>query len=306
MLITAVFETRQAEANDGKIVVTFTDNEGTSAEPYSCGVRIVSPIGVELCTIAGTLIEVAIGGSGSIEIDIPLDSNDDYLGGTYEFTVTYDNGDEPVPELDYTYTYSPLHTPNHLESTLITLTTLLDCDAETLVGTDTSDYTDVTRLTRALTITPPTVSGASASTTSGATVTAAVTYTNVTYETLLNVSFEWNEVVEDDDITAFISRGSARIYAENYVDCDPNLCALVQCLASKFQKLKNQAVSLGGWFYLPAQAQADYQYASTLISLGQNLRNCGEYEQAAPYIAEAATLLNCNCGCSDTTGPKPL
>lgn len=304
MLITVVFETREGNANDGKIVVTFTDNEGTSSDPYNCGFNIVSPTGVVLCTIPGTLFEVAVGGTGFGTIDIPLDSAGDYLGGEYEITVTYDNGDEPVPEESYTYLYTPLNTPDH-GGTFITLETTLDCDAETLVGEDTTDYTDVTRLTRALTITPPSITGASASTTSGANVTAAVTYTDVTYETLLNVSFEYNEV-DDDGLTALISRGSAKVYIENYVDCDPDLCSLVKCLAAKFQSLKNKASKSGGWAFLSPQDSANFYYSQTLVNLAQMLRKCGDYDAAQPYIEEASTLLNCDCGCTPNTNPRPL
>ena len=306
MEIALSFECRRGNANDGKIVATFHDNMGTSSSPYTIGLGAVSPTGVLLADYNVNGAILPIGGTVSLYVTIPKDSSGNYLAGVYELTVNYYNIEGTDNRLEtYAYQFDPHSSPDHLESDLVKLETVLDCDAKTLVATDTSDYTDVTRLTRALTITPPSVAGASPSTTSGATVTAAVTYTYVTYSTLLNVSFEYNEETPDD-LTTLISYGSAYIYAENYVDCDVNLCALTQCLAAKFQSLKSQSQAAGGVEYLPQNVWANFQYAQSLVVIASQLRNCGLYDAAQPYVNEASTLLSCDCGCDQNTNPQPL
>lgn len=307
MQIAVVFETRKGNANDGKIVATFTDNEGTSASDYAIGLGVVSPTGEVLCTYTGNVGNLDIGGTASLDIDIPLDSNGDYLAGEYDLQLSWynlDSSDNGLVEPSYIYT--PHHTPDHAESDLITLATTLSCDAETLVAEDTTEYgEDYTRLTRLITITPPSITGVSPLTSSSSQLTAAVTYTNVTYSSLLAVSFEYNVLEVTADV-GIISRASASIYKENPVDCDPKMCAVVKCLASKFDNLKAKAVKVGGWSGLSEEDLGNFQYATALVTLAQQLRVCGEYDLAKPYVDEAKNLLKCDCGCAENTNPTPL
>ncbi len=170
---------------------------------------------------------------------------------------------------------------------------------------DITDYTDVTRLTRILTITRPAITGLSPATTGGDNLVVAVTYTNVTYSALLDVSFEYQE----EDVTAevtVISTGSAAIFIEVLADCDANMCGVVNCLIERFNTLNSRAQKAGGWHNLDAQAVANYRYVESLVNLASLARNCNNSTQARTYLAEAKTLLNCDCGCSDTVTPKPL
>lgn len=306
MQIAATFETRKGNSNDGKIVAVFTDNLGTSATPFTIGLGVTDPVGNLISDYNVNVAALSIGGTNTLTVDIPLDSSGNYLSGEYQLAFSYYNiGPTESDVVETGYVYTPKHIPDHTESDLITLETTLDCDAETLLAKDTSEYGDVDRLTRLITITPPEISGESPETTTSAQVSAAVTYTNVTYSSLLEVSFEYDELEVSSDV-GVISRGSAAIYIEDAVDCDPNICQVVKCLASKFSALKAKAAKVGGWGGLSDQDRGDFEYASTLVSLAQQLRACGEYAAAKPYVDEAKTILNCDCGCAENTKPTPL
>lgn len=306
MILSAVFQTTKDNANDGKIVATFQDNLGTSGTPFTIGLGVTSPTGDLISDVLVNVAVLAIGGTNTLTVDIPLDSSGAYLGGEYQLELSYYNADSSESDvLEATYMYTPYHSPDHLTSSLVTLATVVSCDAETLVATDTTTYGDVEIVVRALTTTPPVITGDSPNTTSGATLTTGITYTNVTYATLLDVDFQYNESTPAEDFS-LISKGTATIYKEDVIDCDPKLCNLVSCLSSKFNALKTKANASGGWATLSAQDRSNFEYAQSLIVLGQMLRNCGLYDRAAPYIAEAADILNCDCGCSTTTNPTPL
>ena len=306
MIITGVFETRKGNANDGKIVATFHDDIGSSVTPFTIGLGVVSPTGVVISNVLVNVAVLAIGGTQTLTIDIPLDSAGDYLSGNYALEFSYYNADSSESDvLEATYLYTPKHSPDHTTSSLVTMTTTVDCDAETLVAKDTTEYGDVTRLTRLITITQPAIADETPSTTTNAQLTETLTYTLVTYSSLLEVSFEY-DAVEISEGFDLISRGSAALYAEDFIDCDPKICNLVKCLASKFNALKNKSERVGGWSGLSAQDQSNFAYASTLVNLAQMLRNCGKYAAAKPYVDEAADILNCDCGCTSTNTPTPL
>ena len=103
-----------------------------------------------------------------------------------------------------------------------------------------------------------------------------------------------------------ISRGSAAIFQEDFIDCLADLCQLSKCLASKFDSLSVKAARAGGWSGLSEQDRSNFQYASALVLTAQQMRNCGEYSAAKPYVDKAAEILNCDCGCAENNTPMPL
>jgi hypothetical protein len=305
MLISASFEARKGNANDGKIYVSFADDEGTGGS-VTCAFEITNPAGVVICTLAETEITFAPGGDGENSVDIPLDSLGAYMEGDYTFQFVVTGITSPIDRTDI-YSYVAYNAPDHLSSDTIAWTTNLDCNTEEITAEDVTVYPteDFTRNSRLLTVTPPVVSGASPTTSTSATVTAPVTYTNVPYQVTLDVVYSYNQI-DVDEVLTFFSFGSTNLYISIDVDCDPNMCSTVKCLASKFDKLEAKATRLGGWFNLSPQDKGDFEYASTLTLLAMQLRTCGENNMAKPYIAKAKALLNCDCGCSDSTGPQPI
>lgn len=306
MLVSPTFEWRKGNANDGKIIVGFVDDEG-GLNAYTVSVAITDPLGVVLCTLAETEVTLAIGGDDNIFVNIPKDAAGNYLQGEYHFNIVYNDGVTNVDRNDV-YNFVAYSSPDHLTSTLVGLTAALDCNTELITAKDTTDYTSVEGLSvidRDLTITPPTVAGVSPTTADADQIQAAVTYTNVPYQASLDVSFEYGQLVVDGVVT-FFAFGSANLYVVIDVDCDPNMCSLVKCLSAKFQSLKAKADKLGGWAMLSATERGNFDYAQTLVGMAMQLRTCGENQMAKTYINEAKPLLNCDCGCSDTTGPTPI
>lgn len=303
--VSVKFEARSGDANDGKIVVRFFEDASTTT--FTGKVSIISPTGVVLRSYATGSVSFVGPGTASILVPIPLDGAGEYLRGTYTIQVFLDDngaGPHPLIEVTHPYYFCPHNSPDHTTSDLIKLGVVLDCAAETLLATDETDYTDITRLTRVLTTTPPAVTNVAASTTGTGSLTSAVTYTNVTYGTELEVSFSYNS--ETSGGVPFISYGSAVVFVETKVDCDPNLCATVNCLTERFNTLKSRSKQAGGWYNLPAQERENYEYVASLVALAQMARGCNNYTQSKAYIDEAKTLLNCDCGCAAEPTPKPL
>ena len=306
MLIFVTFEARDA-ANDGKIVVFFQDEEGLVTDGFVGKAAVVSPVGETLYTYADPSVTFGSAGSGSILIPIPKDAAGNYLRGDYSFSVQLDdttNGGIEIEE-EFVYNYCPHNSPDHTTSDLVKMTAVLDCDTELFTADDTTDYTDVTRLTRVLTITRPAITGLSPATTGGDTLVVGVTYTNVTYSALLNVSFEYQEEEVTSEVTV-ISKGSAAIFIEVLADCDANMCGVVNCLIERFNTLSARAKKAGGWGNLDTQLVANFRYVESLVNLASLARNCNNSTQGKVYINEAKELLDCDCGCANTTTPKPL
>lgn len=308
MLVRVTFEARSANANDGNIVVFFQDEEGLSGAEFVGKVAVVSPTGEVLYTFLDPEATFSEAGSDTILIPIPLDAAGNYLRGDYIFSVELDDttaGSGAEIAEEFTYNYCPHNSPDHTTSDLVKMTAVLDCETELFTAEDITDYTDVTRLTRILTITRPAITGLSPATTGGDNLVVAVTYTNVTYSALLDVSFEYQE----EDVTAevtVISTGSAAIFIEVLADCDANMCGVVNCLIERFNTLNSRAQKAGGWQNLDTQSVANYRYVESLVNLSSLARLCNNSTQARTYLAEAKNLLNCDCGCSDTVTPKPL
>lgn len=310
-LITATFETRAANANDGKIVVVFTDEDGISGSAWVGKVAVTSPTGVVLRTYTTSQVTFGPGGTGTILVPIPLDASGAYLRGNYAFSLYLDNtagNPNPDKEAVVAYNYCPHNSPNHTTSDLIKMLSSVNCDTKLMTITDTTDYTvpaGLTMITRVITFSPPSIANISPTTTTGASMVGVLTYTNVTYGSELNVSFQYNEQTPTAGVT-LVSMGSAEIFIERLVDCGQDMCALTKCLAARFDTLNEQAVNVGGWANLGRQTLGNFQYARDLISIAVMLKSCNEYTMAKGYFDRAKVLLNCNCGCPDTTQPVPL
>jgi hypothetical protein len=311
MLVRVTFETRATSADDGNIVIFFQDEDGIALSTWEGKAIVVSPTGITLRTYGTGMVTFASAGNNKILVPIPLDGTGAYLKGDYDITVWLDNtqAGAPTPDLEvqHVYNYCPHNSVDHHTSDLVKMESAVDCDAELITASDISDYVtdDITMLTRMITITPPSVANVAESLTTGQSLTAVLTYTNVIYSAELNVSFEYQEEEPTGQVT-FISMGSAEIFVEHFVDCAHDICGVVKCLADRFDALLAKSVHYGGWYALPPAEVGNYNYAQTLIVLAQTLNKCGEFTRGKTYLDKAKVLLNCDCGCADNDLPKPL
>ena len=122
MLVNVTFEARQANANDGKIVVFFQDEEGLSGAEFVGKVAVVSPTGEVLYTFLDPEATFSEAGSDTIVIPIPLDAAGNYLRGDYSFSVQLDDttaGVDPEIDEEFVYNYCPHNSPDHTTSDLV-------------------------------------------------------------------------------------------------------------------------------------------------------------------------------------------
>lgn len=312
--INVAFETRKGNSNEGKIVCVFSDSPTTAGATWEVDFGVVSPLGVVLRSLSVANTAMAAGGTATITVDIPKTSDGkEYLAGDYELQVYYnDTADitfDPVT-IDRTYTYCPKHSVDHSESDYVKREYVLDCLAKTLLLRDITDWDGLglTRLTRTLSITPPVITGQSATTSNSlSSITVTLTFTNVVYQTLMDATFEHDEDGLES-VLLVISRGSVFLYDEVQVDCKSSFCDSVYCLYERFEKLRVTAQKCGGLSYVPAHVWNEYKWIESLISLAMMLDDCGDFVRSKKLIDEASALLggDCSCGCADLDKPKPF
>lgn len=165
-----IFDTQPQSPNKGKIGFYF--NETTvAADSWEIYVTVISPDAAtiqEAADFSGAGdVTMAFGGSGSLLVDIPLDSNGNYMAGGYNIqiwrklvpVVGDPEGEEAI--CDTLYTFCPHNTPNSTANDKISTSETLSCITGLLTGNDITDY-DALGLTidgRTLTITPPAIDG---------------------------------------------------------------------------------------------------------------------------------------------------
>lgn len=309
-LVAFTFDTDEASPNDGKISVSM-DNTDAPGTPYDFYIGITAPSGEVLKALPTVTPDAALNGgtSDSFEVDIPLDSDGNYLGGTYTFVVRRDDGASDDTTVTKTFVYTPHNDPDHLAGTP-TLDVDFQCLDGAILAQDTTDYeaSGLTIVEREITITPPSIDPQSAATGAGPSETLTVAFTNVTYGVELNVRFERDEEDLGDDVGVECVY-SVILYEEVDVECETGgICGSLECLGEELDKVYNQACAAGGYTNLSATIKDKMVWAMMNITMAKMKYDCGKVTESQTYLARAKEAINCGCGCNDTgtdTDPQP-
>lgn len=305
--ISFTFNTVKGDANNGKIVVQCGQTDGVGEET-DFFVGITSPSGEVIKAYPGSA-DLALEATQSDEIlvDIPLDSNGNYLGGTYTFQWAKNSNAYGDLSGTDTYVYNPLVAPDNLSSSMAVLSVGFKCLNGLISVEDETDYDSngVTVSDRTITITPPSIDTQSVVEEDAATASMTVAYTNVTYQVQLEVEFEYEEVDLGDNNTA-TAIGSFLIYREVDVDCETGgICGSLPCVSAEMDKVHDAACAAGGFSKLPQSTKDKMMWSLMNLALAKMHYDCGNVETSLTYVTRATEAVNCGCGCSDASTSTP-
>lgn len=322
MALTTVcqFDTDPNSARKGKIVLFGQESVNLSPDYWTMYVKITDPTGTVIHTppafsALGDYNVTALTQTIWSDIVIPTDSNGNYLSGNYLIEIWKRFVSDALPAAvkiaNETYNFCPHNTPLNTLNSRLSFSQTLSCVTGLLTGNDLTDYTALafTRTSRLLTIDPPAIDGRANVTSSTNTVSITVTYTNVSYGILYNITYTYSPQVSALDATTSIITQAGVINYVNYaVTCDSSICATVECLGTYFTDLEAKACAKGGWSRLTAAEQGNFTYVSAMINLASMSLACGNVTNYELYLNKAKAILNdCNCGCAECSDdPKPF
>ncbi len=303
-----IFDTVKTSSSNGQINAV-CENSDTPGVEWDFYIEITAPSGEVIKTMPDSP-DLTLDGDerDGILVDIPLDSNGDYMEGEYAFRVRRVAGDVDTTVSD-TYDYIANVEPNNLGGVAV-LATSFSCLTGKIIASDETPYTaaGLTLVTRSVTITPPTIDTQDAATTNSASTYLIVGYSNVTYQSKLDIEFTWGDEDLGDGISAS-AEGSIILYEETLVECeDGGICESIECIGDALSKAYNEACAAGGYSRLAQGTKDKIEWSMLNLAMAKMKYDCGEVDASQTYLERAKQGINCGCGCSGTesNSPKPF
>ena len=235
-------------------------------------------------------------------LNIPTDSNGDYLEGTYTFLYTVVIGGN-VSAGTYSNTVSFKYCKTLPDTATVDL--IADCLCAKLSVTDNTSYGSYTTISRLYTVTPPPSLGMSAGvfTSSTFSYTDSPFYTGVYYLTVdVATTYVSTNTVGTVTVKERLEDSSNKID----IQCDIDLCGLTDCINDFRNDVAAEANARGGYAKLPASLSEKVEVINGKLIDFNNNAKCGNSTKAAALYQEIKDLLSCNCGCSSTTNTSRI
>ena len=304
---TVVFQRDVESANHGKLVLTDTTDyagDGIDLTNVIGYFRVGYPDGTYyLGSFASPDIDADV--SLVFTLPIPKDANGDFMTGAYSFSyfTRISGGDVCVGDHSNegnNYDFCPCVTNRSnvapLKGAEACITYEVNCFCLKITGTDSTDVCTPTTDSKELTIYPPPSLGLASYSVSSATLAYNFQYTGG-YELNVNRLLTYVNGIFTD---------SVRVESSVFIDvrCDRDLCALVSCYNTYRARILALANDLGGVTNLSKTDLSTWiRVLDDFNAHDHNLR-CGNYEQAGVIYNNLKTLLDCDCGCSESDAPK--
>lgn len=224
-------------------------------------------------------------------IDIPKDSNGEYLEGTYKFEyIIQVSGGKTVScsFQEKSFDFCP-QTPDTAN-----LDFQANCFCTELTVTDNTDYGNYDSLTRNYEVTPPPNTGQSTKTFSSRQFTYTFTHTGVYY-----VSVD-NAVTYVDGAFTIKDRLTDSSNFTN-IQCDIDLCGLFKCIQNFIDDLDKKAGRRGGYSELPAEDEEDLHRVLLMTRAFDSAVDCQKWSDATKYYNRLKDLIDCGCGEDSTS-----
>lgn len=313
------FDCRDYSNLNGKIDVSCQITVGDSFT-YDFYVGITSPLGDELKAFPLTADVVGLAhippNRESVLVDIPLDDDGNYLGGTYTFKiriVNNSNSDDETWEVDYLFV-SNVEDPSNLNGPLV-VNASMNCLTGVLSAEDPNDYEELGLdfLLRSLKITPPTIDTANSEVdTTNATAEISPNFTNALYQVLLYSQFNWAEeelqaIVGTLGPVTAIGRGTLFVYKTVNVECEAGgVCGSLPCIQAEMDAAYTRACKAGGFSGLSQVEKDNLTWSVLNILVAKATYDCGQVAKSLTYVNRAKEGLDCSCGCDDTDDTAPV
>jgi hypothetical protein len=239
------------------------------------------------------------GATATFSVPIPLDSDDNYLYGTYTLGLTANDPDDSGVEYNETTTFNFQDLSGELS-----IEAYADIFIKKIVVKDNTEYPDGT-VDKSLVVVSPKITGetnvADITLTDTGSVTmvrsSGVAYNNVTYRVLPSATLETSIIDEDWDLGG--------VYAYTGDDIEVKVldddCGLLDCVHTKLVEIDDAACVSGGFTALPTGTKELYSKLQMYLSMYNNAKTCRDAEKTTYYRAKIESLVGtCNCVVSDT------
>lgn len=239
------------------------------------------------------------GATATFSVPIPLDSDDNYLYGTYTFGLTANDPDDSGVEYNETTTFDFQDLSGELS-----VEAYADVFIKKIVVVDNTDYPDGTA-SKSFVVVSPKITGetnvADITLTDTGSVTmvrsSGVAYNNVTYRVLPSATLETSTVDEDWDLGG--------VYAYTGDDIEVKVldddCGLLDCVHTKIVEIEDAACVSGGFTALPLGTKELYSKLQMYLSMYNNAKTCRDAKKTTYYRAKIESLVGtCNCTVSET------
>jgi len=235
-------------------------------------------------------------GSASLEfntLDIPTDINGDYLQGDYRFTY-YERTSGGVLPGDSQLAQSFKFCPPIPVNANISVTT--DCILHKMSVVDLTMYPATSVQSKLITLTPPLNTGQTTATTTGSNIVYQFTHTGVYTVTIQNQV----TVVSGNFTVVGLCVATKMVQ----VDCNVNMCKLVNCYNDYITDAEAAIAQYGSLNKIPNNTYSKYELiVGWYIGFIQSY-NCQLYDETTAYYKKLIKALKCNCGCSGNGTPQ--
>ena len=239
------------------------------------------------------------GATATFSVPIPLDSNDEYLYGTYSLSLTSNDPATSGVEYNATKTFSFQDLSGQL---------LVDAYADyfikKIVVEDNTDYPSGTP-NKSFVVVSPKISGEAnvaditLTDTGSVSMTRAsgVAYNNVTYRVRPSATLETSTIDAEWDL------GGVYVYTAD--DIEVNVvyddCGLLDCVHTKIVEIEDAACVSGGFTALPTGTKELHSRLQMYLSMYNNAKACRDAKKANYYRKKIESLVGmCNCIVADT------
>lgn len=302
---TIIVNLDSSDANFGKIEGDFA-NSNLSVGTENIYYQVTSPSGIVIKAINhlvpdGTLT-VGVPTMTLPLVTVPIVTNGDFEEGTYSILFEVENGAALG-----TYVQLPLSFPlevlnqgddNCVKKALIEYIT--DCLCLKMTVTDATDYSDVTLVSREMTIVPPTIPNLPPPVnlvTPNASVTFDFEYSGVTYNTTLFSVYEHYYTPTEGSYPDIIIRESLSYAQSEKVSCAHDLCKLITCINEFFTACIKLASDLGGIQRLPAEKLDKWLLIQCYLTMYNNAVKCKDTATMDAVFKKLQAITGCDCGC---------
>lgn len=294
-----------SDGNYGKIVIVVT----TGLDPTSSfKFEITGPDGVIYALPATPDL---FGSGGTFTVDIPVDSDGNWLEGAYTFRVQADEFNDGSVDLDVNNTYT-WAVPADNQAAL-SLDVKTDCFAKYLIIDDTTAYVSTDTVTKSIVVDYPVISGeTNIGDTTHTTTPVSISlvrssgkaYENVIYAVTAHIHAV--TAVETSGAWSYTTLYAYADFAENHlVQCNKDVCGVISCIESKYSSLLDLACKTGGLRALSREDADTLMLLQSYIALYNFYVQCQDSDKVAEYYGKIKELVG-DCNCPAPTGPVEI
>ena len=289
------FEQRQGNANYGKIVLVAT-REGGDDATVNVYIDLVDPSGSAVNTHNFAVPDLEVTTPGTKTWAIPTDANGDSLRGTYSLKIweeqTISDPDVQVKTQDESYYFKAYSNKADLSWNEICVPGVVGI----LTLVDAGDYSDLVETNRELKIVFPPEEGLADLTGTGTSLTINPHWTGVSY--IGSVSAEY--YTQNDDSVPVEWFEQYKFSGQLVKEFNCSSCEITDCI-------QEYAVKLAAKTSL-SQSDKDTMDRLSIYEIAyRSAKNCGNLADAAAWVTKIKALLDCDCGCGETSsGAAPF